>query len=78
MVYDDCMYIVVGNIALAIDYSGTAISADIIQDGDVEYVDWDGADPIDWIDLPPTQYEYFKSCVDFLQQFSNQPQVFTK
>ena len=78
MIYDDCMYIVVGNKALAIDYNGTAISADIIQDDDVEYVDWDSADPIDWIDLQPIQYQCYKSCIDFLHQFANQPEVFTK
>ena len=71
----DCMFVVLNNKALAIDFTGTPIQCNLIQDheNDIEYVDWDSADPIDWLDLKPDQYQLYKMVIDFLHQFSQQP-----
>lgn len=62
----ELMYVVIDNKAIAIDYNGTPIICDLIQQDDIEYVDWDSADPIDWLDLNPDQYQIYKDTVDFL------------
>ena len=73
----DFMYVVIGTKALAVDYSGTAIICDVVEENDIEYVDWDSADPIDWMDLLPTQYEVYKNTIDFITS-NIQHSVFVK
>ena len=69
----ELMYVVIDNTAIAIDFTGTPIRCQLLQQDDIEYVDWDSADPIDWLDLTPDQYQIFKQTVDFLHQFTQQP-----
>lgn len=69
----ELMYVVIDNIAIAINFTGTPIQCQILQQDDIEYVDWDSADPIDWLDLNPDQYQVYKETVDFLHQFTQQP-----
>jgi hypothetical protein len=68
----ELMHIVIDDIAIAIDYTGTPIICDVVQQNDVEYVDWDSAQPIDWLDITPNRYQVYKECVDFLHQFIHQ------
>jgi len=67
------MYVVIDNTAIAIDFTGTPVQCQLIHQDDIEYVDWDSADPIDWLDLTPDQYQVYKQTVDFLHQFTQQP-----
>jgi hypothetical protein len=69
----ELMYVVIDNTAIAIDFAGTPIQCQLLQQDDIEYVDWDSADPIDWLDLTPDQYQIYKHTVDFLHQFTQQP-----
>lgn len=62
----DEMYFVINNNAISIDEMGTPIICDVV-DG---VVDWDSFDVIDWLDLNPDQYQLYKACVDFLQEYS--------
>ena len=73
----ELMYVVIQDKALAIDFTGTPIICDVIQNDDTEYVDWDTADPIDWMDLNPDQYQLYKDTVDFLHSVT-QPNVYVK
>lgn len=73
----ELMYVVIDNKAIAIDFNGTPITCDVIQQDDIEYVDWDSADPIDWLDLTPDQYQLFKNTVDFLHTHTQQ-NIFVK
>jgi hypothetical protein len=71
------MYVVLLDKAISIDFTGTPIVCDVIQQDDVEYVDWDTAEPIDWMDLTPDQYQLFKETVDFLHATTTR-EVFVK
>ena len=73
----ELMYVVIDTQAIAIDFTGTPIICDLVQQDDLEYVDWESAEPIDWLDLNPDQYQLFKNTVDFLHT-NTQTQVFVK
>ncbi len=64
------MYFVVGHNAIALDETGTAVICDVNETGTP---DWDSFDLIDWMDLNPDQYQLYKACVDFLQEYSTHP-----
>lgn len=64
------MYFVVGHQAITLDEIGNPIICPILDNG---AVDWDSFDLIDWMDLLPDQYQLYKACVDFLQQYSTHP-----
>ncbi len=70
---DEVMYFAIRDKAIAIDQVGNPIICNLIteESGD-EFVDWDSADVIDWLDLSPTMYEIYKGAVDFLQQHTSQ------
>lgn len=71
MVQDDLMYIVIADKAIAVDYAGTPIICDLVSQDDIEYVDWDSADTIDWMDLTPHYYQLYKNAVDFIHQHTH-------
>lgn len=73
----DCMYVVLLDKAIAIDFTGTPIICDVVEENDVEFVDWDSAEPIDWMDLNLDQYQLFKETVDFLHANTTR-EVFVK
>lgn len=66
------MYIVVQDKALAIDDLGQPIICNVVHNDDIEWVDWDSEDVIDWLDLSPTTREIYKKAVDFLQTHEQQ------
>jgi hypothetical protein len=69
----EVMYFVIRDKAIAIDQVGNPIICNLVteENGD-EFVDWDSADVIDWLDLSPTAYSLYKDAVEFLQQHTNQ------
>lgn len=70
---DEVMYFAIRGKAIAIDQVGNPIICNLIteESGD-QFIDWDSADVIDWLDLSPTTYSLYKDAVDFLQQHTHQ------
>jgi hypothetical protein len=67
------MYVVVQNKALALDELGQPIICNLIRDEHdcmIEWVDWDSADLIDWLDLPPTTNKVYRQAIDLIQNCS--------
>ena len=64
------MYVVIQDKALAIDELGQPIICDLVRDDDdcmIEWVDWDSADLIDWLDLSPTTNKIYRQAIDLIQ-----------
>jgi len=64
------MYVVIQDKALSIDDFGQPIICNLVRDEHdsmIEWVDWDSADVIDWLDLSPTTNKIYRQCIDLLQ-----------
>ena len=61
------MYVVINEKAIALDELGNPVICDLICTDDREWVDWDSADTIDWLDLPPTTRKIYQAAVDLVQ-----------
>lgn len=68
------MYVVIDNKAIAIDELGQPIICDMVRDQnnhEIEWVDWDSEDVIDWMDLSSTKRDMYKKAIDFLQVYQH-------
>lgn len=68
------MYVVIDNKAIAIDELGQPIICDMVHDQnnhEIEWVDWDSEDVIDWMDLSSTKRDMYKKAIDFLQVYEH-------
>lgn len=67
------MYVVIQDKALAIDELGNPVICDLVRDDEdcmIEWVDWDSADVIDWLDLTPTTRKIYQQAIDLIQNCS--------
>jgi hypothetical protein len=68
------MYVVINEKAIAVDELGNPIICDLVATDDREWVDWDSADTIDWLDLPPTTAKIYHAAVNLVQTY--QPKTY--
>jgi len=64
------MYVVIQDKAVAVDELGNPIVCDLVRDEHdhmIEWVDWDSADTIEWLDLSPTTRKIYQAAIDLIQ-----------
>ena len=64
---DDLMYVVINGEAIMLE-NGAPVSY-LIDDNDGT-IDWTSQDTVDWEDMLPSQYQMYKTAIDFLQTYS--------
>jgi len=63
----DLMYVVINGEAIMLE-NGAPVSY-LIDDNDGT-IDWTSQDTVDWEDMLPSQYQMYKTAIDFLQTYS--------
>jgi hypothetical protein len=63
----DLMYVVINGEAIMLE-NGAPVSY-LIDDNDGT-IDWTSQDTVDWEDMIPSQYQMYKTAIDFLQTYS--------
>jgi hypothetical protein len=63
----DLMYVVINGEAIMLE-NGAPVSY-LIDDNDGT-IDWTSQDTVDWEDMMPSQYQMYKTAIDFLQTYS--------
>ena len=63
----DLMYVVINGEAIMLE-NGAPVSY-LIDDNDGT-IDWTSHDTVDWEDMMPSQYQMYKTAIDFLQTYS--------
>jgi len=64
---NDLMYVVINGEAIMLE-NGAPVSY-LIDDNDGT-IDWTSQDTVDWEDMLPSQYQMYKTAIDFLQTYS--------